>query len=277
MNKAQKKIRISRILTYVFLFIAALAFLFPIFWMYLSSFKTLGEVLQYPPTFFPENPTFSNFIRVWGEMDFGIYMRNSIFISVLKTVIIVYTSAFAGYGFAKIKFFGRDKIFIFILITMMVPWPVLMIPMYYMMKTFGMYNSYWSLIVPFIFHSFGIFLMRQFAIYISDETIESAKIDGANQFTIFHRIIFPQMIPAISALGIFIFLWTWDDFIWPYLMLNDPDLYTVPIGLSLFTGLQFTDTSGYLAAASITLLPILIVFLIFQKRFVEGLTFTGIK
>ena len=269
--------KILRIFTYIMLAVGSIMFIFPIFWAFLSSFKPLGEIEGYPPTFFPENPTLGNYRLAFVERGFLVYIRNSLFIAIFKTAMILYTSAIAGYVFGKIKFPGRNKIFIGILLTMMIPWPVFIIPLYDLMQTFGWYNNYLSLFIPFFFDSFGIFLIKQFVVSIPDEVIESAKIDGANQFTIFHRIIIPHIGPALSALGIFTFLWVWDDYIWPNLMLADNRMYTVPIGLSLFVGDWWTETGGYLAASSITIIPIIIVFIFAQKRFIEGVTFTGIK
>ncbi len=264
-------------MTYIFLFIGAILFIFPIFWTFLSSFKSLGEISSYPPTFLPENPTMEGYNIAFVEGNFIVYIRNSLLIGVLKTAMIVYTSALIGYVLGKIRFPGREKVFIFILITIMIPWPILILPLYNLMKSLGWYNNYLSIIIPFFLNSFGIFLMRQFAMSIPDEVIESAKMDGANQFLIFHRIIIPQLGPALSALTIFTFLWVWDDFLWPYVMLTKDRLYTIPIGLSLFKGYNYSETGAYLAASSVTIIPVIIVYLFAQKKFIEGMTFTGIK
>jgi len=269
--------KMIRIVTYIFLFIGAIAFIFPIFWSLLSSFKTLGEITRYPPTFFPEDPTMGGYYTAFVKENFSVFITNSLLIGIVKTAIIVYTSALIGYVLGKIRFPGREKVFIFILITIMIPWPVLILPLYNLMKTLGWYNNYLSIIVPFFLNSFGIFLIRQFTLSIPDEVIESAKMDGAGQFTIFHRIIIPQLGPALSALTIFTFLWVWDDFLWPYIMLTKEKLYTIPIGLAQFKGMNYTDIGAYLAATSVTIIPVIIVYLFAQKRFIEGMTFTGIK
>lgn len=266
-----------KVIAYIILFIGALVSIFPFVWMILSSFKSLGEISAYPPTIIPENPIFTNYIELFTKMNFGIYIRNSIFIVIVKTSIILYTSALFGYVLAKIKFKGRTSIFIFILITMMIPWPVTIIPLYQLMLKFNWVNTYWSIIIPSMFNSFGIFMMRQFIITIPNDLIDAARIDGASQFKIFHRIILPQLAPALSALGIFTFLYVWDDFMWPYIMLISQKLYTIPIGLALFTGRYYVNTAGFLAGSSVAVMPILIFFAIAQRKFVEGITFTGIK
>lgn len=266
-----------KIITYIILFVGAIVSMFPLIWMFLSSFKTLGEVSAYPPTIIPESPTFANYIDLFKKMNFGIYIRNSIFIVVIKTSIILYTSALFGYVLAKINFRGRTSVFIFIIITMMVPWPVTIVPLYQLMLKFKWINNYLSIIIPTMFNSFGIFMMRQFILSIHDDLLDAARIDGASQFRIFHRIILPQVTPALSALGIFTFLYVWDDFLWPYIMLINENLYTIPIGLALFTGRYYVNTAGFLAGSSIAVIPVLIFYAIAQNRFVEGITFTGMK
>ncbi|MBC7333997.1 MAG: carbohydrate ABC transporter permease [Actinobacteria bacterium] len=272
-----KRDSIFKFILYIILLIGAFISIFPLLWMFFSSFKTPAEVMAYPPTVIPKNPTIQNYRELFTRMNFGIYIRNSIFIVLVKTSIILYTSALVGYVLGKIKFWGRNLIFISILATMMIPWPVVIIPLYQLMLKFKWVNTYWSIIVPSVFSTFGIFMMRQFVITIPDDLVDAARIDGASQFRIFHSIILPQLTPALSALGIFNFLFIWDDFLWPYIMLIDEKLYTIPIGLALFTGRYYVNTAGFLAGASLAVMPVLIFYMLCQRRFVEGMTFTGMK
>lgn len=267
----------SSIIVYLILFLFSILMLFPFIWMILSSFKFNADVVAVHFQFFPKNPTLSNYSDVWGTFNFAQFFKNSILLAVVKTAIILYTSSLVGYVLDKIEFKGRNVVFIFILSTMMIPWPVTIIPMYNIMVKFGWVGNYTALIVPSIFSGFGIFMMKQFSSSIPTELIEAARIEGASEIGIFHIIIFPLLGSALSALGIFQFLWNWEDFLWPYLMLNDEAKYTLPIGLAFFNGQYATNYAGILAAATITVIPVLIVYFIFQRRFIEGIAMTGLK
>lgn len=262
---------------YILLFIGSMVMLLPFVWMLLSSFKNNAEILKIPPTLWPTIFRWENYTRVWNEIELSLYFKNSLFVTVVKTGLILYTSAMIGYVLTKLEFRGRDMIFYFILATMMVPWPVTLVPLYQEMVWFGWLDTYTALIVPGIFSGFGIFMMRQFVSNIPTELIEAARIDGASEFRIVHTIVFPLVSSAISALAIFQFLWNWDDFLWPYLMINDSSKFLLPIGLAMFTGQFVTDYASMFAGTIISIIPVLIVYLLFQKRFIEGITMTGIK
>lgn len=265
------------ILIYTFLTLGAITILFPFIWMILSSFKTQSEIVSFPPTFFPENPTVQNFIDVWVTVNFKQFFINSLFVLVIKTVIILYTSIVAGYVFSKLEFRGRNVIFIIILATMMVPYPVTILSLYQEMFWLKWIDSYQALIWPAAFNTFGIFVMKQFISGIPDSLMESARIDGAGEFRILHRIIVPLIKPALSALAIFICLAVWNDFLWPFLVLNSDSKYTIPVGLALFKGRYYTDYAKQLTGATITVVPVLVIYFFLQKQFVEGITLSGIK
>jgi multiple sugar transport system permease protein len=196
---------------------------------------------------------------------------NSLFIAVTTTVIIIYTSALIGFVFAKFKFKGNNLLFSIVLSTMMIPWAVTIIPKYEMMMDFGWLNTYTSLIVPSMISAFGIFMFRQSISQISDEMLEAARVDGASDWFIFHKIILPMSRNTISSLAIFQFLWSWEDFLWPYLMINDQNKQLLPVGLRLFNGQYGTDYGGLFAATSISIIPVIIIYLIFQKQFIAGI------
>lgn len=272
-----KKNYIIKACIYLLLGMGAVIIVFPFIWMILSSFKTQAEIVSFPPTFFPKKPTIDNFIEVWVNVNFKQFFINSLFLLFVKTIIILYTSILAGYVFSKLHFKGRNIIFIFVLATMMVPYPVTILSLYQEMFWFRWIDSYNALIWPSLFNTFGIFVMKQFIAGIPDSLVESAHIDGAGEFRILHKIILPLIKPAVSALAIFICLGIWNEFLWPFLVLNSDSKYTIPVGLALFKGRYYTDYSKQLAGAAITIVPVLIIYFFLQRQFIEGIALSGIK
>ena len=266
-----------RVVIYAVLCFGALLIIFPFVWMMLSSFKSLAEIMAFPPTFFPEQPTTENYIEVWYRVNFSRFFINSTFLLVVKTLIILYTSVLAGYVFAKLQFKGRDIWFLCILSTMMVPYPVTVLSLYQQMVWFRWVDTYKSLIVTGVFNTFGIFVMKQFISTLPDSLMESARIDGAGEFTILHRIVVPLVKSALSALAIFIALSVWNDFLWPFLMLNSDGKYTMPVGLALFKGRYYNDYSKQITGAAITVMPMIVIYLFLQRQFVAGIVLTGMK
>lgn len=276
--KRRKPIRISHVLCHAFLISVVVIMLFPFLWMLLSSLKTTAEITRIPPAFFPENWAYvDNFINVMTKYNFGVFFMNSLKYAVIKTVIVLYVSALVGYVLAKFKFRGNRFIFIMILSTMMIPWPATLIPNYQMMVWFNWLDTDISILYTALTSAFGVFMMRQFALSISDSLIEAGRLDGAGELKIFHRIILPMMLNAIGALAILTFLWEWDNYLWPYLMLNDPDKYTLPIGLAMTQGQFVADYGPMFAGISISVVPVLIVYLVFQKTFIQGIALGGVK
>lgn len=272
-----KKNYIVKACIYTLLGVGAAIIVFPFIWMILSSFKTQAEIVSFPPTFFPEKPTVENFKEVWVNVNFKQFFINSLFLLLVKTIIILYTSILAGYVFSKLHFKGRNIIFICVLATMMVPYPVTILSLYQEMFWLKWIDSYNALIWPALFNTFGIFVMKQFIAGIPDSLVESAHIDGAGEFRILHKIIMPLIKPAVSALAIFICLSVWNEFLWPFLVLNSDSKYTIPVGLALFKGRYYTDYSKQLAGAAITIVPVLIIYFFLQKQFIEGIALSGIK
>lgn len=272
-----KKISWSKIFIYLILTVFGFLMVYPFLSMTLGSFKTNAEIMQMPPTFFPENATLANYENVLAKNDFGQYFMNSLGVAVIKTTITLYTSALFGYVFCKLEFKGRNTLFLVVLATMMIPWPVTITPMYQMMTWFKWVDTWTALIVPSAINTFGVFMMRQFMDSIPNDLLEAARIDGAGEFRIFHTIMLPNLTASISALGIFQFLGVWDDYLWPFLMLNSSKMYTLPIGLSLFNGQYAADNGSIFASATVAVIPVIIVYLMFQKRFVEGIAMTGLK
>ncbi|WOO86730.1 carbohydrate ABC transporter permease [Mollicutes bacterium LVI A0039] len=273
-----KKTTLSIKLVYLALIIGSLAMVLPFIWLIASTFKIDAEIVGGNPTFFPSQPTIENYINMITQFNIGRYFFNSVFLSTVRTFIGVYTSLLCGYALAKFDFKFKNQVYAFILITMMVPSFTTLIPMYNMVNQWGLNDSYLAIILPTLLSSFGIFMMRQYMIDgVPNELIEAAKIDGAGEFYIFHKIVVPQCVNMISALSIFLFLWNWEDFLWPYLVLSSESKFPLAVALSQFTGQNVTHYGQLFAATAVTIIPVIIVYLSFQKRFVEGVSMSGIK
>ena len=249
----------------------------PFLWMLCSSFKTNAEISALVQAFFPRSFSLQNYIDVLNKFDFFRYFTNSLVYALTITVITVYTSALAGFVLSKYRFRGRNILFSMILMTMMIPGVVTIIPRYSIMQSLHWLDTYKALIVPSVFTSFGIFMMRQSCSVIPDELLEAARIDGANEFYIFHRIILPQLNNAIVSMSVFQFLWAWDDYLWPYLVIRSADKQLLPVALNLFNGQYSTDYAGLFAATSISIIPVIIFYIIFQKKFLAGVSSSAIK
>lgn len=266
----------SIILNVVLLFFSVITIM-PFIWMLLSAFKTNPEILSKAQNFIPQQFTFENFREVLSKFDFLRYFFNSLAYAIVITVITIYTSTLAGFVLCKYRFKGRNVLFTCILLTLMVPSVVTIIPRYSIMSFFGWIDTYQSLIVPSTFTAFGIFMMRQASYSIPDEILEAARIDGANEFYIFHRIVFPLLQNSVISIAIFQFLWAWDDYLWPYLMVRTSEKNMLSVALTLFSGRYSTDYAGLFAATSIAIIPVVIFYIIFQKRFIEGVSSSSLK
>ncbi|TMU85143.1 carbohydrate ABC transporter permease [Bacillus sp. BHET2] len=248
----------------------------PFIWMISSSFKPESEVMQIPPTIFPESPTLENYFNLFESMNFGVYLRNTIII-VLFSFMGLFFNAMAGYGFAKFNFKGKEKIFYIVLATMMIPAQVTMIPVYLILNEMGLTNTMAGIILPGLAAAFSIFLFRQFMTTIPTDLLEAARLDGAGEFYIFFKLIVPIAKPIFAVQGILTFIGAWNSFLWPLIIANDESLYTLSVGLSLLQG-QYANNFGLqMAGAAFMVVPIIIIFSFFQKYIVEGFTMSGIK
>ncbi len=271
--------RLERYLLWLLLALGAVVMVGPFYWMLVTSLKVRQELLQYPPTWWPAEPTLANW-RALNDLaagSFSLFFRNSLFVSSTITVLTLLTSAMSGYVFAKLPFPGRDRLFWVVLSLMMIPFTVSIIPSYALMVRFGWLDSYWALIVPIIFNPFGIFLMRQFMFALPGDLLDAARIDGASEFRVFFQVVLPLSQAALAALGILTFLAQWDNFLWPLVILNDPDKFTVPIGLAQFRGRLGTEVGPTAAGSVLAVLPVLVLYVFAQRRFVEGIALSGLK
>ena len=267
----------SSIILNVVLLLVGVITVFPFVWMILSSFKTNSEIFSLQQSFWPREFTFDNYVSMQTSFNFLRFFGNSLFISIVTTVLIVYTSTICGFVLSKYEFKGRKLIFGFVMSTMMIPWAVTIIPKYTMIQSFGWMDNYIALIVPVMFSGFCIFMMKQQIEGIPNEILEAARIDGANEFYIFHRIIFPMCKNGISSIAIFQFLWSWEDYLWPYLVISDESKQLLSVGLKMFNGRYSTDYGALFAATVISIVPVLIIYIIFQKQFIAGIASSAVK
>jgi len=248
----------------------------PFLWMILSSFKPETEFARFPPTLWPETFTFGNFAELFGRMNFGVYLRNTLII-VFFSFIGMFFNAMAGFGFAKYRFRGRDPLFYLVLATLMIPGQVTMIPVYLILNKMGLTNTMTGIILPSLVGAFAIFLFRQFMSTIPDELLEAMRLDGAGEFRIFLQIALPVSASVLAVQGILTFIAGWNSFIWPLIIANDENLYTLSVGLQLLKGQYGSNYGLQMAGSSFMVVPILIVFLIFQRYIMDNYTISGIK
>lgn len=259
----------------------ALMMMAPFLWMLLTSLKTQQEAFQYPPTLLPERPQWRNYTQLFTQVPFGRYFLNTLIVTAAVVLGQLLVSSLAAYAFARLKFMGRDTIFLFYLATMMVPFQITLIPLYLLVFQLGWVNTYWGLIVPGLSSAYGIFLLRQAFVTLPEELSDAARIDGASEFGIYRRIFLPLNGPALATLGVFAFLGTWTDLLWPLLIVRDERLRTLELGLAYFNSAvpQFVQPNWPLlmAAAVVVMLPIIVVYLFTQRYFVEGIAISGVK
>ena len=276
MNNKRKQL-IVKIVAHLVLLLGAITMLVPFIWMLSSSVKSLGEVFVFPPTLFGEKIVWENYTKISSRFDYLAYFLNSVKVSAWVVIFQVFTSATAGYVFAKLNFKGRDRIFTLYLATMMIPFHVTVITNFLQMSMYGLVNTLWSLMLPASVSAFGTFLMRQFFVTVPNELIEAAKIDGCNPFKTFLQICFPMAKPTIATLSIFCFMNVWNDYFTPLMYINDSRKYTLPLGLASMKGMYSTDWPVLMASSVISVLPVLIAFLFAQDAFVKGVMMTGMK
>ena len=292
----------SHVAAYAILVPGALLFVAPFVWLISASFQPVGDLFSYPPHWIPRDTTLEGYKAFFGHGStaasranapdgVGRWFLNSVFVSSATTACQLFFNALAAYVFAKRRFPGRDIIFFAFLATMMVPANVTLIPNYLVLKHIpfmggndwfglgghGLLDSYYGLILPNAVAAFGIFLLRQYMMSIPDELLDAARIDGASEFKIFWKIIVPLSRPALAAVGIFTFTYVWEDFLWPLIVISSPDHYTAPLGLALFVTRNRTSWDMLLAGSVIATLPMVLVFLVFQRSFIKGISLSGLK
>ncbi len=277
LSRPHRRFRLN--LAYFILIPASLVALLPFLWMILGSFKTGREIRQIPPTFFPQQFTLDNYQRVLTDKDLplGIFYRNSAIVALANVAQVLFTSSLFGYIFAKFEFRGKKVLFWFIMSLMMIPHQMTMIPGYLILAKLGLINNLLGLILPAAVDAFGIFLFRQFALAIPNELLDAARVDGAGEFYIFRRIALPQMGPALATFGMLTFMFNWNAYLWPLIVLTEKNVRTLPIILTWFSNRMVGNDHLTMAASVLVILPVLVVFLFVQRWIVEGITLSGLK
>ena len=257
--------------------LVTLIVLMPLVWMVSVSFMAPGEAAAFPPPLFPSEPTLENYRTLFGTYGIGRYLANSILVSTLATMLALLFVVPAGYSFAKLRFTGREAVFQALVAAMVVPGQIGMLPLFLELKAMGLVNSYAGALVPWLAGIFGIFLVRQFCLSIPTELLEAARIDGAGEGLILRKIVLPALKPVLITLALFIFLGSWNDFMWPLIILADQDLYTLPVALAALSREHVQDNELMMAGSVVTVVPVLLLFLVLQRHYLSGLMAGSVK
>ncbi len=274
------QLRIRRTILYVVLIALGLLFIFPFFWMVISSVKLNRDVLAIPIRFLPPVWNFKSYYNVFTafpDFNFPRFILNSVIVTTLAVLLCLFLSATAGYGFAKYRFPGNAVLFMIVLATIMITFEAIVVPLFILVRRLGLQNTYWGLVIPEGLTAFGVFMMRQFFYALPDDYVESARIDGASEYAIFGRIAIPMAQTALLALVIFHAQWVWNLLLWPLIVISNPDMRVLPQGIALFKGGYNTPYPEQLAVSVIACLPLLLLYIFLSKYFVQGIAMTGLK
>lgn len=269
--------KLFRLLVNIVLYSLAAFFLFPLYWMITGSFKEQSVTIQIPPEFFPKNPTLANYIDLFESSSILLWLWNSIVVSVVATVLTCIIATMAGYALTKKKFTGQNLIFIAVITTMLIPRQLGLVPMFTLMRDLNLVNTLTSVILPILALPFAVFLMKQFSQTVPRELLEAGRMDGCSEIGLFVKVFLPVVRPGVAALGIFIFSFAWNDYLWQLVMLNDDSKLTITVGISTFVSEYVAQYGKQMAAATIGFIPIFVLFLSFQRHFVKGITIGSIK
>ena len=269
--------RVGMAVVYALLVVAAAGILLPFYWMVVSSLKTNNEVFTVPIKWLPSEAQWQNYVEIWTKSNMVTWLKNTMILSVVVTFLQVFTGSFAAYGFSRSRFPGRNLLFLLYIGTIAVPWQSYMIPQFVLLSDLGLSNTLWSIIALQAFGAFGVFLMKQFFDTVPEELSEAARLDGLSEYGIYARIMLPLSLPAIASLTLLTFVNTWNDYLGPLIYLRDPSLWTIQIGLRSFISQYNAEHALIMTGAVLSVLPIIIVFLLGQRYFIEGLASTGVK
>lgn len=275
--QTDKKKRLLAGITWALLLFLTFLFLMPIVWVICSSFKSAGELFAWPPSLFGRSPSLDNYRRALEEGHFGVYFLNTVFVSLVATFLTIVVNVMSGYAFAKYHFKGERLLFGMVLATLMIPLEVIMIPIFKVIVAVGIYNSLWGLIIPAVASPTAVFLVRQYYVGIPDAYMEAARIDGASELNILLNVMLPLAKPVISVLCIFSFMWRWNDYLWPKLVINSKERYTIQLALANYSGEYSVDWNSLLAMSVVSMIPVIIVFITLQKYIIGGMTAGGVK
>ena len=267
----------ARIGLYFLLILGAVLAMLPMVWMLSASLMPTGEASTYPPHFFPSRITFEHYSDLFTRLNLGRNLANSAFVSFVVTFASLFINSLAGYAFAKMRFNGRERLFKTLSTGLVLPTQVAMLPLFLLLKNMGLINTYWGVIIPGLSSIFGIFLVRQYALSIPDEMLDAARVDGAGEFRIFWSIVVPGIMPILATLAIWTFLATWNDFMWPLIVLSDASHYTLPVALANLSGEHVQDTELMMAGSVLTVIPVMMVFLFLQRYYIQGVMAGSVK
>ena len=271
--------RVRRVLVYLILLAGLVVTLLPFVWMILASFKTQTELIQVPPTFWPEKATFDNYLTILNDPDLPLlrFYGNSLFVAISRVTFILFTSSLMGFIFAKYNFRGKNFFFGWFLLGLMLPAQLTMIPDFMILSKLGLIDNLWALVIFAVLDAFGIFMMRQFIESIPNEMLDAARIDGASEWQIYWRIILPQLGPALATLGILVFMGSWNEYLWPLVIIRSTENRTLPLILTWYNTQHGARQNLVMAATVMMIIPILFVYLGLQKWIVKGFTHSGLK
>lgn len=269
--------RAGRALLYAQLVAGAVLALLPLVWMVSASLMPAGEASTFPPRLFPRTVTLEHYVALFTRLSLGRYFVNSAVIAGTVTALSLLVNSMAGYAFAKLRFRGRDRLFRVLAAGLVVPVQVSMLPLFLLMKQLGLINTHAGVIIPSLASIFGIFLVRQYAVSIPDDLLDAARIDGAGELRIYRSIVLPTIVPILATLAIWTFLSTWNDFMWPLIVLSDESRYTLPVALANLSGEHVQDTELMMAGSVLTILPVMLVFLFLQRYYVQGVMVGSVK
>lgn len=273
----RRGISFKRVFIYTLILAITVIMLLPFAWMLSASLKLDRDVFSFPIEWIPAHPRWQNYVDIWTKIPLGLFVYNTTKLTVIVTLLQLLTSSFAAYAFAKLRFAYREALFLAYIATIAMPWQVYMVPQFLLMRDLGLNNTHMALICLQAFTAFGVFLMRQFYMSIPDELCEAARIDGMNEYQIWAQIMLPLSKPALSTLTIFTFVTTWNDFLGPLIYLTKTELKTIQVGLRMFITQYSTEYGLIMAASIVSLIPVVAVFLVLQRFFVEGIASTGLK
>ena len=276
-DSALTRRRVSQVVLYVLLVVGAFIALMPMLWMLSASVMPTGEASMYPPRLLPSAITFSHYGELFSRLNLGRYLFNSALIAFTVTAISLVINSMAGYAFAKLRFRGRDRAFRILSLGLVLPVQVAMLPLFLLMKNLHLINTYWGVIIPGMASIFGIFLIRQYALSIPDDMLDAARIDGASELRIYWSVVVPGILPILATLAIWTFLATWNDFMWPLIVLSDESHYTLPVALANLSGEHVADTELMMAGSVLTVIPVLAVFLFLQRYYIQGVMAGSVK
>lgn len=268
---------LASFLLHATLILGAFLTLLPLLWMVSASFMRPGEANQFPPPLLPAKPTLEHYVTLFTRLALARQLMNSAIVAVGTTILSVIFNSMAGYAFAKLRFGPRERLFRILIAALVIPGQVGMLPLFLMLKSMGLVNTLWGVMIPGLAPIFGIFMVRQYALGIPDELLDAARVDGASELRIFFTIVLPVLKPILATLATFTFLTMWNDFLWPLIVLSDESKFTLPVALASLMGEHVQDTELMLAGAVLTLIPVMAVFLVLQRAYVRGVMMGSVK